>query len=515
MPSKLFQGLNVTITAEKTNTSQGFADRLRTFLTLAAALAAGLACLPAAAQFADDFDRADAASLGNGWIEKNPQAFQLQGNEAVKQAVGVGYRDNIVYRPASEDLVDVEASIEIQLSNSSPGYPQLFTRVQSATVGVPNSIDGYILYINNSGSEAVLGRQEGASFVTRLATVNISPALNTTDRYRLRLRTTGANPVQADAFVERWNGSAWIVDGQASVVDASGAAVTGAGSTGFGGYVEASYAYDNFSVTDLGSGSNPTPTLTTINPSNATEGGSAFSMTVTGTNFIPGSVVRWNGSDRATTFVSSSELQAAVTAADIATSGSATVSVFNPAPGGGASGGQTFTIDPGVSNNPAPVLTSVNPTNAVEGGSAFALTVNGSDFVAGSIVRWNGSDRATTFVSAGELQANITAADIAAAGSADVTVFSPAPGGGLSAAVTFTIDVASGGNPLPTLAALNPGQYHRGQFGLPADPDRQRLRGRIRGTLEMAAIGQRLMYRPANCRPPFRQRMSPAPVLPQ
>ena len=191
---------------------------------------------------------------------------------------------------------------------------------------------------------------------------------------------------------------------------------------------------------DPGAADNPVPVLNTINPTSATEGSSPFALTVNGSDFVPGSVVRWNGGDRATTYISANELQATITAADIATAGSATVTVFSPAPGGGVSATQTFTIDPLVVDNPTPVLTSVNPTSAVEGDPAFTLTVNGSDFVPGSLVRWNGGDRATTYISANELQATITAADIATAGSATVTVFSPAPGGGVSAGQTFTID---------------------------------------------------------------------------
>lgn len=63
-----------------------------------------------------------------------------------------------------------------------------------------------------------------------------------------------------------------------------------------------------------------------------------------GTGFVPASVVRWNATDRPTTFISSTELQAAIPASDIGVSGSAQVTVFNPAPGGGASNAQTFTI---------------------------------------------------------------------------------------------------------------------------------------------------------------------------
>ena len=72
----------------------------------------------------------------------------------------------------------------------------------------------------------------------------------------------------------------------------------------------------------------------------------------------------------------------------------------------------------------------------------------------GSTVGWNGSARPTTFVSATVLQATIGASDIAAAGTIAVTVVNPAPGGGTSNAVTFT--VASAPSPAPVVGALGP-----------------------------------------------------------
>src|SRR5262249_6065534 len=59
------------------------------------------------------------------------------------------------------------------------------------------------------------------------------------------------------------------------------------------------------------------------------------------------------------------------------------------------------TIVPG-----APTIASLSPTSAIAGGAAFTLTVNGSGFTAAAVVRWNGSDRATTFVGATQLHAN-------------------------------------------------------------------------------------------------------------
>jgi hypothetical protein len=89
--------------------------------------------------------------------------------------------------------------------------------------------------------------------------------------------------------------------------------------------------------------------------------------------------------------------------------------------------------------NPLPAVTGISPSRASAGSGAFTLTVNGSGFTAASEVRWEGAPRPTTFVSSTQLRASIGATDVAAAGTAQVTVFSPAPGGGTSAALPFTI----------------------------------------------------------------------------
>jgi hypothetical protein len=92
------------------------------------------------------------------------------------------------------------------------------------------------------------------------------------------------------------------------------------------------------------SASNPVPYLNPLEPDSATPGGAAFSLTVTGTGFVSGSFVQWNGSARSTTFVSSSQLTAAITAADIASPKTATITVVSPAPGGGTSNSQFFQV---------------------------------------------------------------------------------------------------------------------------------------------------------------------------
>ena len=90
---------------------------------------------------------------------------------------------------------------------------------------------------------------------------------------------------------------------------------------------------------------NPLPFLNEpLSPASASPGAAAFTLTITGTGFVSGSVVKWNSSPRTTTFVSSSELTAAVPASDIAKAKTAVVTVFNPQPHGGTSNGVFFQV---------------------------------------------------------------------------------------------------------------------------------------------------------------------------
>src|SRR5215831_349073 len=87
-------------------------------------------------------------------------------------------------------------------------------------------------------------------------------------------------------------------------------------------------------------------------------------------------------------------------------------------------------------NNPIPFISQpLSPSSAAPGGSGFTLTVNGTGFATGAQVNWNGARRPTTFVSGSQLRATISASDLAAPGTATITVFNPGPGGGTSNAV--------------------------------------------------------------------------------
>ena len=95
----------------------------------------------------------------------------------------------------------------------------------------------------------------------------------------------------------------------------------------------------------IGSGSShPTPAIAGLVPGMAIAGGADLTLTVQGSGFYAGSSVQWNGADRATTIVRPTELRAEIPAADIASGGTAAVTVFNAPPVGGTSSATPFTI---------------------------------------------------------------------------------------------------------------------------------------------------------------------------
>ena len=205
-------------------------------------------------------------------------------------------------------------------------------------------------------------------------------------------------------------------------------------------------------------GDNPAPFINSLSPSGAAIGDPAFTLTVEGVGFVPGSQVQWNGEPRPTIYLSAGQLTAQIDAADIAAAQTASVTVFNPLPGGGVSAPVSFAVAP---PNPLPDVSGLSPAQAMVGDGAFGITVIGNGFVPGSTVLWNGEDRTTGYINEFMLAATIRAGDVAAAGTAYVNVLNPAPGGGQSpSARVFTILY-----PVPSLELLEPASVWAGSHG--------------------------------------------------
>lgn len=134
----------------------------------------------------------------------------------------------------------------------------------------------------------------------------------------------------------------------------------------------------------------PLPSLTSISPNSATAGGPAFTLTVTGTNFVSGSIVQWNGSDRTTGFVSSTQLTATIPATDISAAGVAYVSVVNPAPVAGTSNAQPFYItQTGAEVTGTSTQTGSNPGASIGGTGGVSANATGTGTISVAIYAAN------------------------------------------------------------------------------------------------------------------------------
>ena len=172
------------------------------------------------------------------------------------------------------------------------------------------------------------------------------------------------------------------------------------------------------SVSALLSGSTtPSPTA----PDCSTAG---FILIVNGTNFVNGgSVVNWNGSPRPTTFVQPAPtaaipnpppyLTAIIPFSDAVTQGSFPITVSN---GFALSNSMPFSVTAPSTNFPAPTATLLAPVGATAGSPQFPLTVTGTNFLPCSVIQWNGTPRATTYLSPTQLSTTILAADVSSAG---------------------------------------------------------------------------------------------------
>lgn len=197
------------------------------------------------------------------------------------------------------------------------------------------------------------------------------------------------------------------------------------------------------------------PRIQSLAPASTLAGSGPFTLTVSGDNFRQDAVVRWNGADRATTFVDGGTLRATIPAGDVAEAGTADVTVFVPLGRGRRSDAAAFAVE-----NPRPAITSLTPPSADAGSDPLTLAVEGTNFVEGARIAWNGSPRPTTRVSATVLRATLSATDLATPGNAAVTVVNPGPGGGPSGARPLSLVHRT-----PAIGSLQPSQMVEDRAG--------------------------------------------------
>lgn len=182
----------------------------------------------------------------------------------------------------------------------------------------------------------------------------------------------------------------------------------------------------------------PAPTATSLSPSTIMGGSPGFTLTVNGSAFDSSAKVYFGNSPRATTFVSSTQLQAAILGGDIVSAGSVNVTVQDA---GTTTAALPFTI-----TAPPLAINSITPNAVTQGALQFSLQVSGTAFVQGSTVQFGATPLVTNYQSSTSLTAVVPASLLLSVSSVPVTVLAPGSGSAgtqTSNAASFSI------NPLP------------------------------------------------------------------
>lgn len=209
---------------------------------------------------------------------------------------------------------------------------------------------------------------------------------------------------------------------------------------------------------------NPAPALTSLSPTFVLAGASTASITLTGTAFMPVSVVEMSVAGGAftqvpATYQSATRIVLTLPAAQLEQPTILAFRVVSPKVnnlGGGTTVEKTFVVRP-----PVPVLTSITPSTATltSAPTTVDVSLKGTGFVTNSTVQIAGVNTTTTYVSATELRISIEiGVGVRPAGTYALRIVNPAldvagtpQGGGTSGALNFTVL-----NGLPKLTALAP-----------------------------------------------------------
>jgi hypothetical protein len=197
----------------------------------------------------------------------------------------------------------------------------------------------------------------------------------------------------------------------------------------------------------------PVPAITSVTPNSTQVGAGACTINVTGTGFSSVSRVQVAYNNIATVYNADGTLSATIPASMTASAGPKAITVSNPTPGGGYSNAVTFTVE-----NVVPELTKLNVTSAIAGAASTTISLLGTGLIAGvSEVMFGDIPLATTTNSGGYWFAYIPASALANPGIVQVALRNPAPGGGTSGSLPFTIN-----NPVPALTVLSPTAVNAG-----------------------------------------------------
>jgi len=202
--------------------------------------------------FYDDFERPDSSEVGNGWVEKTPGAFALIDGGIQRVGSMLSYPNNLVYRPDGAWL-DAEAIVELVWFDVSTDYgsPQCVLRTQPEDIDVPNSVTGYLLFVDGTSGDLTITRQiDGAFTQQHSAPLTADPELGAP--HRLRLHVAGVDPVTLDGYLELLVDGAWVPHTEVHGTDDTPERIITPGTFAVGGHQQLGlWTYEATSVESL------------------------------------------------------------------------------------------------------------------------------------------------------------------------------------------------------------------------------------------------------------------------
>jgi len=312
----------------------------------------------------------------------------------------------------------------------------------SITVYFDNCKDAFVSKLNASGSALIYSTFLGGGGEDDAADIAVDAAGNA---YVVGWTQSATFPTTPGAFQTFYAGTSSRSDGFVSKLSPDGSRLIYSTFLGGSGSDEAHAIVLDASGVAYITGITSSSNFPSRNPLQTAYGGGAYDGFIavvndSGSDVLFSSVLGGTGDDR--TYGIALHSSGSIFLAGLSESANfPTVSGALQAALKGASDAILVRIDPGTAEpfNPVPTIASVLPASAIAGQGGTTLTVEGTGFLAGIVLRWNGSDRQTAFFSNTLLQAMLPAADVAAAGSAQITLFNLAPRGGASAAKSFSI----------------------------------------------------------------------------
>lgn len=180
------------------------------------------------------------------------------------------------------------------------------------------------------------------------------------------------------------------------------------------------------------------PAITSITPTSLPVSNVATQVTVVGSNFRTTSSVALANVGIPTSFTSSTQLVATIPTAYLASDRTLLVDVYDPPPGGGGYSRTQILLPVGTITS-TPTLAAISPRWVTKGAADFTLTLTGSGFVTGAQAYFGPHPLPTTVVDASTARATVPAALVAELDTEPVRLINPAPGGGASAALDFSV----------------------------------------------------------------------------